>query len=455
MHRVDEAAAQYCAVTLVDGASRRDLLLPASVPSQVLLPGLLRLLRPHDPAAVPGTWSLTPVGRPSMGWEQSLADVGVVHGDVMMLTSSPHMPRESVVEDVRGRIEDVVDRRDARWSVASTGAFLAWLLVAWALLAVPIVAGRIAPSPSGVLTAAALTSGLTVAAVVVERRGLASAGSALLAAACVWAGIGGWQVAAEWPTSTAMGLGPLAAAAASLALAVPSGVVIPQARTHAAACAVLAVAGTVVACTSLTGAAPLTAARVCGIAAVLCCAGASNVALALGGVIAEDQRARPFAARPLSEVDRRIDRADGILVGLLAGIGLVVAICAVQLAGSADRWDGLLGVGIGGALVLRARTFSRVRHLLPLLTGGALALGAAWLSLYQRSGPWQLLLAVAVGVLLVAVVASVQWVPALSAPMRARMTRFVDAAEMVLAVLVVLLAAGGFGLYAWVGAAAT
>ena len=452
MGGTDGAAATVC-VTVVDGTRRMDLLLPTSPPCHELLPGLLRLLRPEDPGTEAGYWTVTPVGRSTLSGADSLADAQLVDGDVIVLTRADPAPAAPVTSDVRDRLEDTVEGRHARWTSGATVALLAWTLAGWALAAAPLAGLRMTPGPSGGLTAATLALALAAAAAVLGRRGYPGPASAVLAGACLWAGIGGWLAATGWPTPAPAVAGLAAGALASLILATVVAPAIPSAAIHLAASAVIALAAG--ASVALTGLAPLAAPRVIGPAATLCCGGVASLALAVGGISGADDRIGRNSVVPLPAVDRRIARADAVLVGILTGIALVSAGVAVRLAGSPNRWDGALAVGIGAALLLRTRALSQLRHVLPPLLGAVAVLGVCWFGAYQRAGPLQPLLicGVALGGA-VTLFTVTQLAAARSAVARARLGRMLDLADTALVLLLVALAAGAFGLYRWIGAVA-
>ena len=153
------------------------------------------------------------------------------------------------------------------------------------------------------------------------------------------------------------------------------------------------------------------------------------------------------------EADRRIVRADRLLTGCIAGVCAVAVIGGLPAALSADGWCRLLAAGIGLLLLLRARAFTRVQHVICPLSAGLVVLAGSWSAWFVSTPPRlqpPLILGAAAVAAVIAAAAAMR--SAGSAVGRARTGRLLNAAEQVLVVAVIVLAAGVLGLFPWMSA---
>jgi hypothetical protein len=132
---------------------------------------------------------------------------------------------------------------------------------------------------------------------------------------------------------------------------------------------------------------------------------------------------------------------------MLTGLSAVVLAGCGPAVVSGQGGQRLLAAGIGVELLLRSRTLSQNHHLLAPRIAGLLIIAAviAGWSIGLPLGPALLLPAALVTGVLVLV--AVFLVPILSPVSRARAGRLMDQADRLLAVLLVVLCAGSFGLF--------
>jgi type VII secretion integral membrane protein EccD len=147
------------------------------------------------------------------------------------------------------------------------------------------------------------------------------------------------------------------------------------------------------------------------------------------------------------DVEAAAGRTDEVLTGMLIGhAALAVAASAILVATGGPAGWVLVGVAAAG-LLLRARLFVAVHHRVPLLAaglGGAAALGVALLAI---AGP-QVLLAVAAGGTLAALVTVVAGVAYAHRPPSPYLGRAADVLDTALVVCVVPVAFAVLDLYA-------
>jgi type VII secretion integral membrane protein EccD len=431
----------YSRVTVVNGARRVDLALPAALAVSDVVPQLLRFCAPAERPERPAAWTLGRLGGPSLGLAQNLADAGVLDGDVLELRSLEAAARPAYVDDVRDAIEDAVDESGGQWRSRTTVGF------ALAVSAVGVASSAVMPLayPTGIagtLAAAVLVAGLcVVGGWWATTRAHPGAVQLVVAAGCLWGGIGTWLVATSlaWPR--------LAAAAAwtagALLVSAIARALTPLATPHLAACAILTATAVV---TVVAGQAPdpLAPARVVAMLAVLVTGALPRAAISAGGLATADYRVRASTLVTEKELVDRVRQSTALVFGGVLAVAGVGAVAGVVLAYATSTWDRLLGPTVGVALVLRSRVFSRAMHVVPLRIAGVVVLAAvgARLASLPAVRPWSMVLAAAVGLVLVALSAT-----PLSGITRARVKRLLNWTESAVIVAMVALAAAGLGLY--------
>ncbi len=113
----------YSRVTVVTPDRSVDLALPSALPLAEVLPQLMHFVAPDGTDGVPATWALGKVGGASLLLSQTLAEAGVLDGDVLELRAGQDEVRTAVVEDVRDAVEDSVDASGGVWTTLTTASF--------------------------------------------------------------------------------------------------------------------------------------------------------------------------------------------------------------------------------------------------------------------------------------------------------------------------------------------
>ena len=141
----------YSRVTVVSADRTIDLALPSSLPLSDVLPQLMHFAAPDGPDGQPATWTLARLGGSSLLLSQTLADAGVLDGDVLELRLQHDDVRPATVEDVRDAVEDSVDASGGVWSTPPPPR-------SWSWSAAPPWAARAGEPwpPAGVASALAL-----------------------------------------------------------------------------------------------------------------------------------------------------------------------------------------------------------------------------------------------------------------------------------------------------------
>ncbi len=444
--RVD-ASRPSALVTVVCGSRRLDVELPAEMPVGDLMPTLVRVLAPRTaPGSAARHWQFAPVTGEPIGPASSLADRGVRDGDILMLSDRVAMhPGPAEVTDVRAAVESAA--RAGRGTARLAAAFCAWLLGVGGVALAPVAA---LVADRGSLAIVGVAGGLTGAAAAVAVRAIApTACLAAVVGAAAWAGTAAVAAAGGWGGS------PVAASCAGLAAALAITVLllplVPRAAVIAIGMLVVAAGAGALAAGAAAGLTALTTARLLGLVAVCAVGLTPRSAVAVAGLLAIDERHRRGPPVGSAEVDGAALRAGAAAAGLLAGLGGVVAVTATVLSLSTSGWDLAAAALLGSTLLARSRLASRASHVTTLWLSGLAALGAAAVGVGLRSpGAIPALIVVALtaaGAVAVAAAASRSWTSATMA----RLHQGAALADRVLPAAALAVAAGGFGLYTWVG----
>lgn len=452
----------YCAVTVVCGHRRLDLALPTAVCCADLLPVLLRLLLTDEAPAVSQPWVLTQIGRDPLTGSETLAEAGVLAGDLLVLEQrTVYQQADSAVMMTRDRIEDVVNGQERFWVQRTSRSVARWAaLSTGALLLLPAATLPVGPGSAAMAATVALVVAMT--AVLSDRRSENVCAAVGLSLGCVWAAVAGAVAFQGWAavqgrsatdsvTDAAIGattqttlLTLLAATGSALLLAGCAAASYPAALIHTAALLVVGIAGAGLFIAVNAGASLIDAADGAALLAVLLLGGLPRLALAAGGLTGSDPR------RESADLDPRITRADRILIGCLTGVSIVAAAAVIPgaLSSTGGHWG--LAVGIGLLLLLRSRAYSQTRHVLPPRVGGFLVLGIVWLGVYRNDTVPHpvLIVGAAAAVAAWAVVLDVLRPP--SPVGLARRGRLLDLAEQLLVVAQIVLTAWVIVLADWV-----
>jgi type VII secretion integral membrane protein EccD len=134
---------QRCLLTVVGEQNQVDLAVPADAPITEYIDLLARLCGQPEDDALPPAWSLAPVGAAPLPLTASLAQYGIVDGQVLYLRDLLAAEGdEPVIRSVGELVAEFGDGRDAiRWDTAARIRALvvlggAWLIAAFAYLSV-------------------------------------------------------------------------------------------------------------------------------------------------------------------------------------------------------------------------------------------------------------------------------------------------------------------------------
>ncbi len=402
------AAGALSRVSVLAPRTRIDLALPGDVPLAELVPVLLDMAG-EPPGPGPG-WTLALLGSAPEDPERTLAGLGVLDGDQLVLRRPAEAAPLPLYDDVVDAVAEAAPTAYRAWDAASahrvaTIALGAALTVASAAL---LAAGRGPGTAGGMVTAvvAGLVAAGTIALAAASSRLFAreAVGAVLAVGGVVAAGVGGVAAVPASPPTGAAGLlcsagaphlllgSVLVLVAAVLALAAVG----TASRSGLAVLLALAAVGGLGALTGLVavladavappGGGPDAAAVAAGVgaAALVGLAGLPRAGMAVARLplpqvpgsaqeLSEDTGVTEYA-----EIERRADRAHAAMTGLVLAVGTaVVAACAVLAAAPAPGLRGVLGWTLAALLVvllgLRSRTYANAAQAVVLLLGALLA----------------------------------------------------------------------------------
>jgi type VII secretion integral membrane protein EccD len=419
------AAQSYTRITLAAASARAAVSVPDTLPVALLLPQLTALVG----AEAGPRWALTHPVRGELDPAMTLGGAGILDGELLYLREAADGWRSPLVEDVAEEAADAVAERPGPTT----------------RLVVPLAAGLwlglTGPALLWVFGDRALAALVLVVAVV-----LAAAAAAALAGERRLTGVLGWAAVPA--------LGSLAVAAAGragagpgvtgllLAVAVGVGAVgnglLAAATGRPRGLAMLAAAVPAAAGLLLLGLLAVLlggpeAAGVTGILGLAVQGALPGLATRLGGLGRLADAAVDGRGAARDDVRDAAARSNLVLTGLLAGTGLVVAVCAAVLAWRPDAAGTCLATLLGLALLLRARRSSRAVHRLPLNLAGLAALFAVGAGLLAGAAEADPAL-VAVGALAFGAVLIAVAVLSPADPGRARLRLALDRVELVVLV---------------------
>jgi hypothetical protein len=191
------------------------------------------------------------------------------------------------------------------------------------------------------------------------------------------------------------------------------------------------------------------ATRILPVLALLVVGSIPLISLSVGGVASADYRVRHVGRLDLAALQSRYRASNAVLVGSLAGIGLVIVVGGIALDLRDDPWDGTLALSLAAAASLRSRLFSRAPHMLPLRTAGLVVIAFVLVHFaldHEDLAPW---LVVIVAVVMLAAI-GVTSVP-MSDITRARVKRILNAVEFLVVVDLLVVLFGAVGVYEQIG----
>jgi ESX secretion system protein EccD len=360
-----------------------DMVLSAALPIGSLIPQIVDIAtvergQRSDPDAM--RYQLSPPGNAALDPSKTLAQSGIRHGTVLMLTSSSTVLPPPRFDDVAEAISV---------SLASKAR-------PWTRQAAQLVSGLAAGCFTA--TSAAILIGTAVATNDVRRGGCAVV-AAVAGLIALLAALAAHRVFGDGPAGLTLGLAAGGFAALTGLLAVPGGPAAPNGLLAGAATATTATALRVLGCrpTVFTAVACFagieTAAAAVGAmtAAPLPAIGASSAALSL--VIVEAAAPMSIMLAGLSSqvtseptardaLSAKSIRADSWLTSLVAAFSAAAALGAIgaaagSLGSASPRWLGTAFATItGGVLLMRARSHPGLARSVPLAAAGTAALSA-------------------------------------------------------------------------------
>ncbi|MCO1654934.1 type VII secretion integral membrane protein EccD [Pseudonocardia humida] len=348
-------ATTYCRLTVLAPRTRVDVALPADIPVAELVPMVLELVGEPAPGRPPRPWRLRgPAGGP-LPAAATLAQLGVLDGEMLRLSPDGAAPAPPVFDDPVDALADTAapmraaQRRclaalvlvvaGAAAAVLATGGIVGGLVAAAAAVVAVVAAGRLDDDRTAALVAA-------VAAVPLA----AAAGWALLPAAS--------------------GAARLLLAALAAGVTAAAGQVTVRVLAPALVAAVTAAVPTMLGCLAVIwfDAPPAATAVGVGVLAVVLGPLVPRAALRLSGlprpVVPADggeltDPDRDADVLPPDELAERAALARGYLAGLVAGCATVAAVGALAGAAATGSWAGPVLAGItAGVLGLRSRGFA-------------------------------------------------------------------------------------------------
>jgi type VII secretion integral membrane protein EccD len=435
----------FCRITVVAPTRRVDLTVPADAACGEVLPDVVRLSGEGDQRPPPVSWSLSRLGEPPLALERTLAQSGVLDGDLLYLAPASQRPDPLVVDDLVETIADAVDARGDLWDGQAAHRFLvaAAGAVVGAAAVLLAAAGRPTTASTAAAVAAALSLSLGALALRRARREPVSTTVLALAALPWWAlagaSLAGWHGGGPLTVPVAAAAGGLVAGAAAAALTVP-GLLGPglALALPAAALALSALAVVVL------GATAVQAAAVVAVCLVPLATALPKLAIRIVRISSGDEDAEVAVQAERAKVAA----GHTLLAWLLAGTGATAAAALAVLASS----DGILARVLAGVVVvalgLRARAFRSAGQVVPLALGalaGTVALEAA-VAATARAGHGDGALGVALLLTTAALLALAGFVARDAAPSPALRQRC-NQLETLVNLLLVPIGAGVLGLY--------
>ncbi len=374
-------------LTVYADSVRADLVLPASVPLQLLIPTIVDIVsgtRRYRAGSMALRHQLSTPGHPAVDLSKTLAELRIRDGDALMMTSSSVTLPAPRLDDPADAISRSLDATERCWTPSASrlvGTLAAgWLAVVCAAMLIRTVSDVTAVRAGGIAVAA--TTSLV----------------------SLLAGAAAYRVLQDKSTGLALGLTACGFAAVAGALIVPDSFGAPNALVAASASATSSAAMRAIGCHTVVftaiavfSAAAATAALVGSVTAVplqtLCAASAAislilievsaPVSIKLAGL---SRQANADSARPVLDSDRlkvSAINARAWLISMVIAFSACATLGAIGTAVGMYPTDGprLPGIAFaaltGGVLLLRARSHSDLGISLPLVIFGSVTLSAA------------------------------------------------------------------------------
>ena len=440
----------YSRVTVVSGTRKVDLALPSALPVADVVQQVMRYCVAEEAAGEPSTWSLARLGGTPLPLTHTLAEAGVLDGEILELRGRTASVRPALVEDVRDAIEDSVDAAGGWWTTQTTVSFA--LTAGATTLAVLAVVQLLNPTSLGADATVQLVNALIAVTAALglttwsTRRSTAWVTQVCALVLAAWAYLSGLAIGATAELDPPVVL--LVATSSAAMAVVAARLITAQTTALAAAFAVLAASALALGVVGLTGIDDLHVARLAPVLALLATGVIPRLTLAVGGIASADYRIRHVGRLSDSALVARYRQSNGLLIGGLLGASVVVAGSCTVLSFGND-WDRYLALSLGLVALLRSRVFSRVAHMIALRAVGTYVLALQLVRLADDAEDlqaWLVTVAAVAAVLLVAISSL-----AMSEITRARVKRVLNIVEFLVVVDMVVVALGALGLYAFVG----
>ena len=366
----------YSRVTVVSGARKVDLALPSALPVADVVPQVLRYCVPDADDQRPTAFTLARLGGLPLSLNQTLAESGVLDGEVLELRGEGAGVRPALVEDVRDALEDSVDAAGGWWTPRTTltfglmaGAVVLSLLALVQYFFPEMIGGSSDARLVSAFTALGVSFGLMMWAVAFSHGWVAQVWAAV---AMAWAFMAGTEVgiASEVESSVVLLLGWITVAVVVALARVCTEIAMP----HVAAAFVLVATGLAVSFVRMADIEVIQVHRVTPAAIILAAGVLPRLTLSVGGLASADYRVRHAGRISSDGLVRRYRQSNGMLIGGQVGFGLVLVWCGFWLTFSTEPWDRYLALSVGVAALLRSRVYSRTPHMVPL-RAAAVAIG--------------------------------------------------------------------------------
>lgn len=443
----------YSRVTVVTAQRTIDLALPSSMPLADVIPQVLRYAAPEQSNDVPTSWTLGRLGGQTLQLSQTLEDAGVLDGDVLELRSQREDVSPAMVEDVRDAVEDSVDAAGGVWTTRVTCSFVvlvvAAFFVAWAALAIVPISGpvRALGALDEPIGAAAAVAGLLFALWWSSVYARPIDVQLVTCVAMLWGLLLGRSVAIAFNLDPQLVL--VCAMVVFALVAIAARLISAAVTAHATFALVLLIAAIAMACVAYARFPTMQGIRVLPVLSLLAVGVLPRVSLSVGGLASADYRVRHVGQLDLATLRRRYKDSNGVLIGGLYALAVLVTMSGVLLDLSDGPWDRTLAGLIAIAALLRSRLFSRTQHVIPLRVAGLVVAGAAVARFVASDSAWLPFFLPATAVAS-AVALGITIIPS-SEITKARIKRILNITEFLVMVTVLVVAAGALGLYGQLG----
>jgi len=378
---------EHCRITVVGERRQVDLAVPAAAPITTYVGALARLCAQSDSDILPSAWSLsTAVDRP-FAPERSLAELGVVDGQILYLCNTiADEFADPVVYDVGERVADVAQSSlERRWDAQARTLALMTAGLVWSAATLIVLAAR-HQATAALIGDVAATAGLVLPAVAwlaaKSRRPVPRRPREVLALSAVPFLALAARMEASHEISRMNGAhgavtpGGLTAAVL-LGGALAGAILAYLAAPGVASCAVLLAGVLAAAIGSLLVAVRATEVEVAAVVAVVAFWLLTIAPATVGRLVAFGRRRA--AARSMDEPDGdavagAVRAATALLVLWSCGLAAVVATALVPMAASRSPYAAAAAGCLGLALLLRAGTVRLVAEAVPVAAAGAVGL---------------------------------------------------------------------------------